>query len=213
MLRHQEEVSASNSNRRRPKKVVKTTAEYLKRGGEERWGCSLQSKRRFFLVIYSSAYSPSSSNTSGLWHISCSCLAILAAERHTRQTRSLTSRLPFLPTSLRCFFFFLSVLFFFTTFFIPLSLICSFCGPASRQVRGGSTFYTLRFFFVSLLLSSSDSSTNPSTGVTQTFTLFLLSFSRHCCAKRKTSTSRLVFIDFARHLHNFVQTVSQIYVK
>ena len=108
MLRHQEEVSASNSNRRRPKKVVKTTAEYLKRGGEERWGCSLQSKRRFFLVIYSSAYSPSSSNTSGLWHISCSCLAILAAERHTRQTRSLTSRLPFLPTSLRCFFFFFS---------------------------------------------------------------------------------------------------------
>lgn len=182
-----------------------------KGGGEKRWGWSLQSKRRFFLIIYSSAYSSSSSNTSGLWHISCSCLAILAAERHTRQTRSLTSRLPFLPISLRFFFsspFCSSLPPFHRSFaYLLISWACFSAGQGRQHVL------YVAFFFVSLLLSSSDSSTNPSTGVTQTFTLFLLFFSRHCCAKRKTSTSRLVFIDFARHLHNFVQTVSQIYVK
>ena len=151
MLRHQEEVSASNSNRRRPKKVVKTTAEYLKRGGEERWGCSLQSKRRFFLVIYSSAYSPSSSNTSGLWHISCSCLAILAAERHTRQTRSLTSRLPFLPTSLRCFFFFsLRFVFLYHLFhpsfaYLLISWACFSAGQGRQHVLYVAFFFCFSF--------------------------------------------------------------------
>lgn len=91
--------------------------------------------------------------------------------------------------------------------YLLISWACFSAGQGRQHVL------YVAFFFVSLLLSSSDSSTNPSTGVTQTFTLFLLFFSRHCCAKRKTSTSRLVFIDFARHLHNFVQTVSQIYVK
>ena len=64
-----------------------------------------------------------------------------------KANQELNLKTPFSSHILALFFFFLSVLFFFTTFFIPLSLICSFRGPASRQVRGGSTFYTLRFFF------------------------------------------------------------------